>query len=220
MWSMEWIALSGFRNNKNIVAGLKCPTPSTPHPRLHPSTPSRVNVKWHRQTDSIVDVLSVHWEHKEAAQMVKQRLCSYFLGWEREEGREGEIEKKKDCMQLQPLSSAAWPVAIATWLCIPFHLPFLINSHSCFSLANLPLSWNAWPLRLTYLRCFREDCCHVCFKSFDINFTKGILRSILILVYTSANYYSTVSERSNYKSPWWNKTHVVLQRHYLPSNAD
>lgn len=95
MWSMEWIALSGFRNNKNIVAGLKCPTPSTPHPRLHPSTPSRVNVKWHRQTDSIVDVLSVHWEHKEAAQMVKQRLCSYFLGWEREEGREGEIEKKK-----------------------------------------------------------------------------------------------------------------------------
>jgi len=35
--------------------------------------------------DSIVDVLSVHREHKEVAQMVKQSLCSYFWD-ERERG--------------------------------------------------------------------------------------------------------------------------------------
>ena len=61
---------------KNIEAGLKC----SPNP---PS--SWVNVKWHSQMDSIVDVLSVHREHKEVAQMVKQSLCSYFWD-ERERG--------------------------------------------------------------------------------------------------------------------------------------
>lgn len=71
--------------------------------------------------------------------------------------REGEGDRERDRMQLQPLSSAAWLVAIATWLRIPFHLPFLINSHSC--LASPPLSWNASPLRLTYLHCFTEGCC-------------------------------------------------------------
>lgn len=148
MWSiLEWIALSGFGNKRNVVAGLKC------SPRL-----SWVNMKWHSQMDSILDVLSVHREHKEAAQMVRLWLCSYF--WDAR--GEGERRRERDCMQLQPLSLAAWLVAIATWLRIPFHLPFLINSHSWLSLANLPLSWNASPLRLTSLHCFREDCCHVC----------------------------------------------------------
>lgn len=101
-------------SRRNLVAGLKCSP-----------TPSWVNVKRHSQMDSILDVLSVHREHKEAAQMVKQRLCSYIWD-ERGRGR----WKKRDRMQFQPLSSAAWLVAIATWLRIPFHLPFLINSHS------------------------------------------------------------------------------------------
>lgn len=74
----------------------------------------------------------------------------------REGGRE-KGERERGRVQLQPLSSAAWLVAIATWLGIPFHLPFLINSYSCLSLANLLLSWNALPLRLTSLPCFRED---------------------------------------------------------------
>lgn len=82
--------------------------------------------------------------------------------------RGGGRDWERDCMQLQPLSSAAWLVAMATWLCIPFHLPFLINSHSCLSLGNLPLSWNASPLRLTYLHCFREDCCWLEFREFSV----------------------------------------------------
>ena len=43
--------------------------------------------------DSILDVLSVHREHKEAAQMVKRRLCSYICD-EGDGGREREMEKK------------------------------------------------------------------------------------------------------------------------------
>ncbi len=61
------------------------------------------------QMDGILDVLSVHREHKEAAPMVKQQLCTCIYD---ERGRGS--DRERDRMQLQPLSSAAWLVAIAT----------------------------------------------------------------------------------------------------------
>lgn len=92
--------------------------------------------------------------------------------------REGGRDKERDCMQLQPLSLAAWLVAIATWLCIPFHLPFLINSHSCLCLGNLPLSWNASLVQTTSPQLLSEDCCYICSAN-----------TIILIAFTNGNYY-------------------------------
>ena len=127
-----------LRQREKYRSGIKVlPLPS--RGQLWDVNSVRRTVYWtcYRFTESIRKLL--RWPSSGSAHI--------FLG----EGGRGR-DRERDCMHLQPLSSAAWLVAIATWLCIPFHLPFLINPQFSLPLVNLALSWNASPLRLTYLR--------------------------------------------------------------------
>lgn len=121
------LTLSCFGNRKKLVVGLKCSLILLAEMWID-------TVQWmvflmHNLFNNSISLCC------SAGQAVSVFI---YLGWKskRAHKREQERDEARDCMQLQPLYSAAWPVAMATWLHIPFHLPFLINFHSCLSLCQ------------------------------------------------------------------------------------